>query len=103
MGIDAALYASRRNYRIAVSSLFFLSGLCFSSWASRIPSIQQQLKLSDGGLGAVLLSLPVGLMLSLPLAGYLVARFGSRIIVISAAILYACTLPLIGFAQQVWQ
>lgn len=97
---DTPLYASRRNYRIAVSSLFFLSGLCFSSWAARIPSIQRELHLSDAGLGAVLLSLPIGLMVSLPLAGWLVAKFGSRIIVISAAILYACTLPFIGFAAH---
>ena len=103
MNIDAALYDSRRNYRIAVSSLFFLSGLCFSSWASRIPTIQTNLRLSDGGLGTVLLALPIGLMMSLPLAGYLVAKFGSRIIVIGSAILYACTLPFIGFAQQSWQ
>lgn len=103
MNIDAALYGSRRNYRIAVSSLFFLSGLCFSSWASRIPTIQTNLRLSDGGLGTVLLALPIGLMMSLPLAGYLVAKFGSRIIVIGSAILYACTLPFIGFAQQSWQ
>jgi MFS family permease len=103
MTTDIALYAARRNYRIAISSLFFLSGLCFSSWASRIPSIQEQLKLNDAGLGAILLSLPIGLMASLPLAGWLVAKFGSRIIVISSAVLYALTLPFIGFAQQSWQ
>lgn len=103
MNIDTALYEARRKYRIAVSSLFFLSGLCFSSWASRIPSIQQDLGLNDAGLGAVLLSLPVGLMVSLPIAGFLVAKFGSRIIVIGAAILYACTLPFIGFAKETWQ
>jgi MFS family permease len=103
MGTDTALYTSRRNYRIAVSSLFFLSGLCFSSWASRIPSIQEQLKLNDAGLGTILLALPVGLTLSLPLAGWLVAKFGSRIIVICSAVMYACTLPAIGFVQQSWQ
>ena len=101
--IDAALYDARRSYRIAVSSLFFLSGFCFSSWAARIPSIQQNLQLNDAGLGAILLSLPIGLMVSLPLAGWLVAKFGSRVIVISSAILYACTLPFIGFAQESWQ
>lgn len=103
MHSDTALFAARRNYRIAVSSLFFLSGLCFSSWAARIPSIQQKLQLNDAGLGTVLLSLPVGLMISLPLAGWLVAKFGSRIIVIASAVLYTLTLPFIGFAQQSWQ
>jgi MFS family permease len=103
MNIEAALFAGRKNYRIAVSSLFFLSGLCFSSWASRIPSIQQHLRLSNAGLGTVLFALPIGLMVSLPLAGWLVAKHGSRIIVISAAVLYTCTLPFIGFVQETWQ
>jgi len=103
MNSEVALFAGRRNYRIAVSSLFFLSGLCFSSWAARIPSIQQKLQLSDAGLGAVLLSLPVGLMVSLPLAGWLVSKYGSRLIVICAALVYAFTLPFIGFVQQSWQ
>lgn len=103
MNSGTALLPRRKTYRIAVSSLFFLSGLCFASWASRIPSIQQQLKLSNAGLGTVLLALPVGLMVSLPIAGLLVAKYGSRIIVISAALLYACTLPFIGFAQYSWQ
>lgn len=100
---DTALYDARRGFRVAVSSLFFLSGLCFSSWTSRIPSIQHSLGLNDAGLGAILLSLPIGLMVSLPLAGWLVAKFGSRVIMISAAIFYCCTLPFIGFAEQSWQ
>jgi MFS family permease len=47
----------------------------------------------------VLLSLPTGLLVSVPIAGVVVAKFGSRVIAISAALLYALTLPLLGFAQ----
>ena len=93
----------KRITRIAVSSFFFLAGLCFSSWASRIPNIQQKLHLSNAALGGVLLGLPAGLLTSLPIAGWLVAKFSSRPVAIIAAILYACTLPLLGFAQQTWQ
>jgi MFS family permease len=93
----------RRIHRIAVSSLFFLAGLCFSSWASRIPDIRLKLHLDNAGLGAVLLGLPAGLMTSLPLAGWLVARFGSRPVATLAAILYACTLPLLGLVTASWQ
>lgn len=92
-----------RQNRIAVSVFFFLAGLCFSSWASRIPSIQQKLGLNNVSLGGVLLSLPCGLLVSLPLAGWLVARFGSRPIAIGAAILYSAILPSLGFASEVWQ
>jgi MFS family permease len=89
--------------RIAVSAFFFLAGLCFSSWASRIPNIQQQLHLDNASLGGVLLGLPVGLMTSLPLAGWLVARFGSRPIAIAGALLYASTLPVLGLVNAAWQ
>jgi MFS family permease len=90
----------RRIYRIAVSSFFFLAGLSFSSWASRIPDIQVKLHLNNAGLGAVLLGLPTGLLISLPVAGWLVAKYGSRFIAIGAAILYAATLPLLGLAES---
>ncbi|WP_153797263.1 MFS transporter [Foetidibacter luteolus] len=98
-----AVNISRRATRVAVSVFFFLAGFCFASWASRIPNIQQKLQLSEGGLGTVLLSLPVGLMVSLPFSGVLVSKFGSRKIVILAALLYACTLPFLGLVAEVWQ
>ncbi|MDP4128693.1 MAG: MFS transporter [Bacteroidota bacterium] len=92
-----------RIHRIAVSSLFFLAGICFASWASRIPAIQSSLALSNAALGAVLFSLPVGLLTSLPVAGFLVARYGSRIVVMLAAVLYAGTLPVLGFVHSTTQ
>lgn len=92
---------TRRVYRLAVSVLFFLQGLCFASWASRIPSIQQQLHLSDSMLGAVLFALPVGSMLSLVFSGRLVARFGSKKVAANALLLYCLFLPLIGLSNNV--
>jgi MFS family permease len=102
MNLTHSLPARRLN-RIAVSSIFFLAGICFFSWASRIPNIQQRLHLDNASLGGVLLGLPVGLMTSLPLAGWLVAKFGSRPVAISAAILYAGMLPVLGLVTTVWQ
>ena len=89
---------SPRVYRVAVSAVFFLQGLCFASWASRIPTIQQRMALSDTELGLVLLALPVGLMLSLPLSGWLVARQGSRRMALLGALLYAGILLTLGLA-----
>jgi MFS family permease len=102
MSHSLSLPAMRQN-RIAVSAYFFLAGLCFSSWASRIPNIQQKLHLDNASLGGVLLGLPIGLLTSLPLAGWLVARFGSRPIAIIAAILYATMLPTLGLVNATWQ
>jgi len=93
----------KKIHRLAVSSFFFLAGLCFSSWASRIPDIQTKLHLTNAALGAVLLGLPTGLMISLPFAGLLVAKFGSKHILMGAAVLYSFTLPLLGLVAYTWQ
>ncbi|WP_291908199.1 MFS transporter [Chitinophaga sp. CB10] len=95
--------ADKRMIRIAVSALFFLTGLCFSSWTSRIADIQQSMRLNNAGLGAVLLALPIGSIISLPTAGVLVSKFGSRQVVVNAAIAYAAILPLLGLATAPWQ
>ncbi len=90
---------SLRFQRISVSVFFFLAGFTFASWASRIPQIQAKLGLSEAALGGVLFALPVGLMVSLLVAGKLVASLGSRL---SAAI-YALLLVMLGGVAQVWQ
>lgn len=51
---------TRTSYRISIGTFFFIQGLCFASWASRIPSIQLQLGMSEAALGSVLLALPAG-------------------------------------------
>ncbi|MEO5595465.1 MAG: MFS transporter [Chitinophagaceae bacterium] len=92
-----------RVYRIAVSAFFFISGLTFATWASRIPDIKAQLQLSNALLGAVLFALPAGLMTSLLFAGWLVSRFGSRRVMIAAALFYPAILVLLGLTGNVWQ
>ncbi len=59
--------------------------------------------MNDSSLGSVLFTLPVGLLVSLPLSGWMVSRFGSRRLAIVSVISYALILPLIGLATQVWQ
>jgi MFS family permease len=93
---------SKRAARLSIGAFFFLAGLCFASWASRIPDIKQHLHLSDAGLGGVLLALPVGLTVSLPFSGWLVHHFGSRKMVLLSAVLYAGALSMIGLAQVTW-
>ncbi|HEX2532671.1 MAG TPA: MFS transporter [Chitinophagaceae bacterium] len=94
------LEPTRKVYRIAVGFLFFLQGVTFASWASRIPSIQQQLQLSETALGLALLALPAGSLLSLPFTGWLIQRFGSRRVALHALIFYALFLLCIGFASS---
>ncbi len=97
-GVESAIPTLRMN-RIAVSVMFFLHGLCFASWAGRIPSIQENLQLSSATLGAILFALPAGFFVSLPFAGWLVGLLGSKRVVVTAAALYSVSLLFIGFSS----
>ena len=74
-------------YRLSVSTFYFLQGLVFASWASRIPDIKSALGLNDADLGSVLFAVPVGQMSAMALSGYLVGRCGSRKILMASFIL----------------
>jgi MFS family permease len=91
---------SKKTLRIAVGAMFFMTGLCFASWASRIATIQQNLNLSDAALGGVLFAMPVGLMCSLPFSGWIITKIGSRKLLIGALIVYSGCLVTLGLAQN---
>jgi MFS family permease len=94
---------SARGARIKVGVFFFVSGFGFSTWASRIPTIQQELHLNEAQLGAVLFALPIGLMLTLPVTGMLLDRRDSRHIMLIGALLFNMMLSLIGFSTHTWE
>jgi MFS family permease len=86
-----------------VAIFFFVSGFGFSTWASRIPTIQQQLHLNEAQLGAVLFALPIGMMLTLPVTGALLGRWDSRVIMMGGAFLFNIMLSMIGFVTRTWE
>lgn len=94
---------AQRVHRIAASVFFFIAGICFASWASRIPDIQAHLHLNDAGLGSVLFALPVGLMSSLPLSGWLVTKFGSKRMAVTGGLCYPLVLCLLGLVGHTWE
>ena len=52
---------SKEHIRFAVLSFFLAQGLCFSSWASRIPDIKEIFTVNDALYwGIVLFMIPVG-------------------------------------------
>ncbi len=93
----------RLHVRIAVSVFFFCQGLCFASWASRIPDIKTSLHLSEAALGSILLALPAGQLLTMFFSGRAVTRFGSKTVLRIAAVCYAIALTNIGLATKPWQ
>jgi MFS family permease len=101
--IEVQYKRSKLTLRLVVGVMFFLAGLCFASWASRIVTVQQTLGLSDAGLGAVLFSLPVGLMCSLPFSGWIITIIGSKRLLIASLIVYSLALISLSLAQNVVQ
>ena len=91
---------NKNKHRIYLSLFFFMSGLSFSTWASRIPTIKSAFNFNEAELGTILLALPVGSLLGLPLSGWLVSRFNSRIPLVFGFGLNMCSLALIGFANN---
>jgi MFS family permease len=78
-------------------------GLCFSSWASRIPEIKTALHLNDALFGTILFALPVGQFLMMPFSGKLVTRFGSHKVLPYALPAYTIVLSSIGLVHAGWQ
>ncbi len=87
------------NPRAAITAVFAANGAAFASFASRLPDLQRQHDLSDGGLGIVLLIGAIALMAAQPLAGALAVRIGSRPVVVVGGLVYTLGLPLVGLAS----
>jgi MFS family permease len=88
--------------RWAVGGFFFLHGLCFSSWGARIPAIQTQLNLSEAELGTVLFAIPIGSLLSMPLAAGVTNAWGSHRVLPVAILFYSLMLVTLGWADSAW-
>lgn len=94
---------SKEHIRFAVLSFFLAQGLCFSSWANRIPDIKEIFTVNDALYwGIVLFMIPVGKFVAIPLAGYLVSKLGSRIMVQISIMGYALSLFAIGTALNIY-
>ncbi|MEH6405851.1 MAG: MFS transporter [Leeuwenhoekiella sp.] len=88
--------------RIALSIYFFLSGFCFSTWASRIPTIKGVFDLNDAQLGNLLLAMPVSSLIGLPISGWLVSRFDSRFPLVVSFVFFSIALVAIGMSDNLY-
>jgi MFS family permease len=94
---------NRKLSRIAVSIFFFIAGFTFASWASRIPEIKIKLGLNEAALGTILFALPIGQMVSVPLSGWLISRFGSKKMLSITGILYPLSILPLALASTSWE
>ncbi len=86
--------------RLSVSIVFFVHGLAVGTWLSRIPSIQERLGLGEAALGLALLGGGAGSLVAMVPAGALIARFGSRAMVVLTAIPWSLSIGLIALAAN---
>ena len=86
--------------RVALSTYFFLTGLCFATWASRIPTIKTYFNFNEAELGTILLAMPISSMIGLPISGWIVSKFNSRIPIIISFIAFSISLILIGYSTS---
>jgi MFS family permease len=87
----------RNKQRLSLGIFFFLSGVNFSSWASRIPTIKAAFDLNEAELGTILLTMPISSLIGLPLSGWIVTKFDSRIPLSISFLANTIFLSFIGF------
>ena len=88
--------------RVAVAAYYFVPGLVFASWASRIADVKHLLHLNNGQLGSILLAIPLGQLLMMGFSGVLVSKLGSKKMLVVAEVLYAAVLLAMGCSSTVF-
>ena len=86
----------------AVATIFAIAGAVFGSWASRIPSLKNQLGIEPAELGGVLLVLAMASVLSFPISGRWIDIYGPAKVTRYLALSTLITLVLISFATSLW-
>lgn len=81
--------------------LFLLPGIALSSWVTRTPDVHDQLGLSTGQMGLVLVGLSVGSMIGILCSGRFVSRFGTRPVIAFDALLIIAGTAVIGVGSAV--
>lgn len=62
----------------SAKAFYFLGGFGFTSWASLIPFLRQQLQIQEDHLGFLLLAVGLGALIMMMLAGSIAGRLGCR-------------------------
>jgi hypothetical protein len=86
----------------AVAGLFVLNAVAFANVVPRLPAIKADLDLSNAALGAAVAAMALGALVSGPVAGVLVARFGSARLAVACGVGFGLVVPCFGIASSWW-
>ncbi|PLW77801.1 MFS transporter [Cohaesibacter celericrescens] len=82
--------------------MFVLNGAYYGIWASRVPAIAQQHNLGEALLGVLLLCMCAGAIVSFPVTGRMVDKYGSAQVTKRIALLYGASLAALALVPNVW-
>ena len=88
----------KNRQRAFLNLFFFLSGVCFTTWTSRIPTIKEFFGFNYAELGTILMCMPFSSLIGLPISGWLVSRYNSRVPLAVAFCSVAVALSCLGFS-----
>jgi predicted MFS family arabinose efflux permease len=90
--------ARRFPARLSTRLSFLVAGLVMASWAPQVPYAKARLGLNESAFGLLLLCLGIGSVLAMQVTGAVVARVGSRPIVLISGVGLCLTLPWLAYA-----
>ncbi len=88
--------AVRTQPHAAIAAIFVVHGVLFASWTAHIPQLKLHIGLDDAQLGLALTGAPIGSVVAVLGAPFLLRRFGSAAIVRIALIGYCVSGVFVG-------
>jgi len=87
---------------MAVKAAFFINGFIYASWSARLTRIQEIFYANDGTISIVLLIMSLGAVVSMPFAGSVIIKNGSRRITLAALTFYGAVIALIPLMPNIY-
>jgi MFS family permease len=87
--------------RWAVLTIFLVNGAAMANWVTRVPAIKDTINGSKLEMSLVLLGPAIGSLISFPVTGYLLSRFGSRPVTVIMSLLTCLALALISVGSSI--
>ena len=87
--------------QISTRIAFLIAGLGMSAWAPLVPFAKERLAVNEATLGALLLCLGLGSLVSMPVTGMLSGRIGCRKVIAASALIMCVSLLGLATASTV--
>ncbi len=97
--VSAMDHVSGLREQWATRAAFFVVGVSVGGWAPLVPFAKERLGADDASLGALLLCLGLGSVVTMPVTGILLGRFGCKALILIPGIVLCLALPLLAIGS----